>query len=109
MNYDIYIMWSAAIYASVTIIKATAKANGFDKHAFYVRALPLLPAVIGAASGYAIGPALFGWTALHGSFFGVGAAGVAALGHSVHRQTIKGDDARLDHLRGATKKEVPDE
>lgn len=108
MNYDIYIMWSAAIYALVTVVKATAKANGFATHPLYVRSLPLLPAVIGATSGYAIGPNLFGWTAVHGAFFGVGAAGVAALSHSVHRQTIKGDDARLDHLRGATK-EVDDE
>lgn len=104
MNYDIYIMWSAAIYASVMVIKATAKTNGFDKHPFYVRSLPLLPAIIGAVSGYAMGPNLFGWTAVHGAFFGVGAAGVAALSHSVHRQTIKGCDDRLQHA-----KEVPDE
>ncbi len=103
LNYDMYVLWSAAIYALVTVIKATARANGFDKHPFYVRALPLLPAVIGAASGYAIGPHLFGWTAVHGAFFGVGAAGVAALSHSVHRQTLQGKDERLE------KREVPDE
>lgn len=103
LNYDLYIMWSAAIYALVTVIKATAKTNGFDKHPLYVRSLPLLSAVIGAVSGYAIGPHLFGWQALHGAFLGIGAAGVAALGHSVHRQTLKGKDERLE------KREVPDE
>lgn len=103
LNYDLYIIWSAAIYALVTFTKAVAKTNGFDSHPLYVRSLPLLPAVIGAASGYAMGPHLFGWQALHGAFFGIGAAGVAALSHSVHRQTLKGQDERLE------KREVPDE
>lgn len=95
LNYQYYILWSASIYALVQAIKALAKANGFDRHAIYVRTLPLLPAVIGAATGAFIGPQFFDWTAAGGAFFGVGAAGVAATAHSVHRQTIRGKDDRL--------------
>lgn len=95
MSFDVYIAWSAAIYASVAFIKATARANDFHGNAVFVRLLPLIPAAIGAASGFFMGPTLFGWPASHGAFFGVGAAGVAALSHSVHRQTIKGHDSRL--------------
>lgn len=103
LNYDLYALWSAAIYALVTVIKATAKANSIDTNPVYVRALPLIPAFIGAVSGAFIGPQLFGWTVAGGAFFGVGAAGVAALSHSVHRQTLKGKDERLE------KREVPDD
>lgn len=103
MNYELYIVWSASIYAIVQVVKSLAKANDFDRHAIYVRALPLMPAVIGALSGCLLAES-FGWPVAHGAFFGIGSAGVAALSHSVHRQTIKGCDSRLDHS-----KEVPDE
>lgn len=96
LNYELYIMWSASIYALVQVIKTMAKANGFDTNAVYVRALPLLPALVGAVTGAFIGPQFFGWTAAGGAFFGVGAAGVAATAHSVHRQTIRGQDKRLE-------------
>lgn len=95
LNYELYVLWSASIYALIQMIKTLAKANGFDRHAIYVRALPLMPAVIGAATGAFIGPQFFDWTAAGGAFFGVGAAGVAATAHSVHRQTIRGRDSRL--------------
>lgn len=108
LNYEMYILWSASIYALIQMIKTLAKANGFDRHAIYVRALPLMPAVIGALSGCLLAES-FGWPTAHGAFFGIGSAGVAALSHSVHRQTIRGKDERLDHFRAATKKEVPDE
>lgn len=104
LTYELYVLWSASIYALVQVVKATAKTNGFDTHPFYVRALPLIPACIGAVSGLLIGPELFGWTLAGGAFFGIGAAGVAALSHSVHRQTIRGQDERLHRA-----KEVPDE
>lgn len=95
LNYEIYIVWSAAIYALVHALKALAKVNGFDRHAIYVRSLPLLPVLVGALSGAFIGPQFFDWSVAGGAFFGVGAAGMAATAHSVHRQTIRGRDARL--------------
>lgn len=108
MDYHIYTVWAASIYALTVAVKATAKANAIDKNSFYVRALPLLPVLIGALSGLVIGPEVFGWSLLQGAFFGIGAAGVAATAHGVHKQTIKGKDARLDHFRDVTK-EVQDE
>lgn len=94
LNYEMYILWSASIYALIQMIKALAKANGFDRHAIYVRSLPLMPAVIGALSGVLLAES-FGWPIAHGAFFGIGAAGVAATAHSVQRQTIRGQDKRL--------------
>lgn len=95
MNYELYTLWAASIYALMTAIKALAKANGVNAHPVYVRSLPLLPVLIGAVSGLLIGPEVFEWSALQGAFFGIGAAGVAATAHAVHRQTIKGCDDRL--------------
>ncbi|MFU8806580.1 MAG: hypothetical protein ACNA8W_22410 [Bradymonadaceae bacterium] len=95
MNYELYIVWGASIYALVAAIKALAKANGLDKHPVYVRSLPIIPAVIGVVSGALVGPSVFDLPPVHGAFFGIGAAGAAALSHSVHRQTIRGHDDRL--------------
>lgn len=103
MNYELYTLWAASIYALMTAIKALAKSNSVHTHPLYVRALPLMPAVIGALSGALLAES-FGWPISHGAFFGIGSAGVAALSHSVHRQTIKGKDDRLDHLRDAAEK-----
>lgn len=96
MNYELFTLWAASIYALTAALKATAKASGIDKNAIYVRLLPLLPVLIGALSGLAIGPEVFGWSIMQGAFFGVGAAGVAATAHSVQRQTIRGQDKRLE-------------
>lgn len=96
MNYELFTLWAASIYALTVALKATAKASGIDKIAIYVRLLPLLPVLIGALSGLALGPELFGWSMMQGAFFGIGAAGVAATAHSVHRQTIRGQDKRLE-------------
>lgn len=102
MNYEHYILWAASIYAAVDFLKRLARANGVANHPVYVRALPLVPAVLGAVSGYFVGPGILGTTPGTGAFFGVGAAAVAALSHSVHRQTIRGKDKRL------TASEAPD-
>lgn len=96
MNYELYMLWSASIYALTAALKATAKASGYNKNPAYVRTLPLLPVIIGALSGLAIGPEVFGWSLLQSAFFGVGAAGVAATAHSVHKQTLRGRDRRLE-------------
>lgn len=96
MNYELYTLWAASIYALTAALKATAKASGYDKHPVYVRTLPLLPVLIGALSGLAIGPEVFGWSLLQSAFFGVGAAGVAATAHSVQKQTLRGRDHRLE-------------
>jgi hypothetical protein len=95
MNYELYIAWGASIYALVTALKAMARANGIEAHPVYVRSLPILPVVIGVLSGLLVGPSVLGLAPIEGAFFGIGAAGVAALSHSVHRQTIKGRDERL--------------
>lgn len=96
MNYELYTLWAASIYASMTALKALAKANKINTHVVYVRLLPLLPVLIGALSGLALGPEVFGWSMTQGAFFGIGAAGVAATAHGVHKQTIKGKDERLE-------------
>lgn len=96
MSYELYTLWAASIYALMAALKALAKANAIDKNAIYVRLLPLLPVLIGALSGLALGPELFDWSMMQGAFFGIGAAGVAATAHSVHRQTIRGQDKRLE-------------
>lgn len=99
MNYELYTLWAASIYALMTALKALAKSNDVHTNPVYVRALPIIPVVIGALSGLVLGPEIFGWGLVQGAFFGIGAAGVAASAHGVLKQTIKGKDDRLDHLR----------
>lgn len=94
MNYELYGVWAATIWAVVEILKLYLDRSRFGKSRVYARLLPLLPPLVGMVSG-ALVAGLFGWTPAHGAFFGIGAAGVAASAHAVHKQTIRGRDARL--------------
>lgn len=91
--------WSAAIFA---VIEAVGRVPGVREHPAWVRALPLMPLIIGGATGPWVVPLLAAhvpWLTGVGPgaavLIGVGAGAMAASGHSARRQTVEGRDERL--------------
>lgn len=103
----LFVAWSGGIFAVVEALKSTARMLGFEAHRVWVRALPVLPWLVGAATGaegavrWALvlagiePPEEVPWAAV-GAFLGVGAGAVSGQAFKVWRQAVRSLDARLE-------------